>query len=570
MVSMKTAAIVGCGKPAPEAAGHKVGWGIAYAHAVGYLHAFPGVELCAVDPNAENLVAFGDRFEIPASRRFASTDAMYNALTPQCVSICTWPGLHVPQATDACRRGVKAIVVEKPIGLDIFEIQELISTSSHHGVRVAVAHQRRYEPWYERAKALIAEGTLGDNLVVEARVGDDWDMLSWTVHWFDMANYLFGQLPRSILAGVDHTGQRRYGHAVEDASVVFADYGPRRQGMFITGPAAVPASGIIVRGEKGMMQINPSIRLWTQEGYRELPCENKAFHSAFAALIADLWNARDGGRSRCDISECAPATAMAYAAQESARTMRRVSLPSTAWYPPLELLQHPPEQKENGLSCALKIALLADAHHDWDVNGYSMSGRSGVKDALEALGHRVTLLDATADLGADALAGADALVLYHTQVKTRQSHRDALTRWFSEKRPVIVSHCGIGAYADWPEFRKWIGRYWVWGGESLPPSRHPHISCRVVVEDPERFDVPWRDAWLPRDEMYQQLGDAAPTIPLTTATAADGSRQVYAWQVTEHPNVAVWLPGHRRDMFSLQVVRDGFAALLNLITQQKG
>ena len=38
------------------------------------------------------------------------------------------------------------------------------------------------------------------------------------------------------MAGLDHTGQRRYRHSVEDASVVFADYPEHRQAIFITGP----------------------------------------------------------------------------------------------------------------------------------------------------------------------------------------------------------------------------------------------------------------------------------------------------------------------------------------------
>ena len=64
--------------------------------------------------------------------------------------------------------------------------------------------------------------------------------------------------------------------------------------------------------------------------------------------------------------------------------------------------------------------------------------------------------------------------------------------------------------------------------------------------------------------MYQNLGEAASVVPLVTAVAPDGARQAYAWQVREHPNVVVWLPGHRRDMFALEVVRDGLAASIAL------
>lgn len=563
---MHTATIIGCGKPGSPQDG-KVGWGIAYAHAEGYRATFPDIVLSAVDPNPENLAAFADKYAIPAARRFASAEAMYDAGVPDAMSVCTWPPLHVPLALDAARRGVKAITVEKPLGLHGFEIQELLDTAARTKARVAVAHQRRYEPPFVKARDLIREGVLGDRLVLDARVGDNWDILSWTVHWFDMANFLFDvAAPQWVLAGVDHTGQRRYGHAVENASTIFAQYEQDRQGVFITGPADAPfGTGISVRGSRGMMVVGRTVRLWTTDGYREVTANDMPFHGAFAALFADLWRTvGNDGISDCDIIHCAVATQMAYAAHESARTMRKVTFPLTTWYPPLEVVQHAGERDASG-GAALRIALLADGHHVWP--GVAVSGRDGLAESLRALGHSVTVLDAAAELADDALASADVLVLYHTQVKTRASHRAVVGRWFEAGRPVVVSHCGIGAYADWPEFRGWIGRYWVWGGDpKLPPSRHPHVACTVSVDDAQRFAVPWHEAWLPPDEMYQGLGESSPVRVLATARDDAGREQVYAWQVEAHPNVVAWLPGHRADMFALDVIRDGLAASLQLAT----
>jgi len=277
-------------------------------------------------------------------------------------------------------------------------------------------------------------------------------------------------------------------------------------------------------------------------------------------LFTDLWASAHGGEtSRCDISKTATATLMAYAAHESARTQKRVSFPLQTGFAPLEVLQHPPKPHHEP---SHKIAVIADAHHEWpDV---SMSGRDGLCEALKSLGHQVTLLDATVDLPPNPLADADVVVLYHTQHKTKPSHRAALEPWFTAGRPVVIAHCGIGAYPDWPEFRKWSGLYWVWGGENLPPSGHPHVPCDIRVDDPERFAVPWSEAWLPMDEMYQKLGPGSAIRTLATAVAPDGKEQVYAWQVIDHPNMVAWLPGHRSDMFTLDVVKDGLQASLRL------
>ncbi|MEX0776341.1 MAG: Gfo/Idh/MocA family oxidoreductase [Phycisphaeraceae bacterium] len=566
---MKTAAVIGCGRvPAKPVPGHKVGWSIGYAHGQGYREAFPQVELYAVDPSADNLAAFGEKHGIPASRRFASAEALYAAVTPEAVSICTWPGLHIPLARQAVERGVKAIAVEKPLGVNGAEIHEFMDLSQRKGARVAVAHQRRYEPAFVKAREMIQQGMLGERLVVEARVGGDWDILSWTVHWFDMANFLFDATPQWVLAGIDHQGERRYGHAVENASVIVAQYPGSRQAMFITGPEALPQGGVTVRGERGLLEIADSLKLWTTEGYREVAAGEARFASAFAAMLYDLWQSvgasgasGEAAMSRCDIRRCAVATQMAYAAHESARTQRRVALPLHTWFAPLEVMQHPVRPERTS---PWRIALLADVHCDWP--GMHMSGRDGLHDALVALGHEVTLLDATAELEPDALARTDLLVIYHTQRATAASHRAVLTPWFAASRPVVISHCGIGAYADWPEYRRWIGRYWVWGDEAcadLPASGHPHVPCTLRVDDPQRFALSWREAWLPTDEFYQTLGAASDVRTLVTAST-DGHEQAYAWQVVEHPHVVVWLPGHRADMFALAAVRDGLAASLAL------
>jgi predicted dehydrogenase len=558
---MKSAVIIGCGKPGQSGPGHKVGWGIAYAHANGYLGAFPEIVLYAVDPNPENLAAFAEKFSLPKERCFASAEAAFDAVTPDAASICTWPTVHAPLATLAARKGVRAVTIEKPLALDGFEINELLLIARRGKTKFAVAHQRRYEAPFLRAKELIKSGRLGEKLVFEGRVDDGWDMLSWSVHWFDMANYFFDRPPISVTAGVDHTGARRYGHAVENASVVFADYGENKQGIFITGPSAAPFFGVTVRGEKGMLHADRMLKLWTTDGFETIECSGTRLESSFTTLFKDLWRSTtEATPSLCDISLTADATLMAYAAHESARTMRTVSMPLLTWYAPLEVAQHPEKQPEEPKS---SIALIADKHHEWNWVGEGTSGRDGLRDALVAMGHTVRLLEANAPLAADALAGCDVLMLYHTQQKTCDTHRRAVGEWFVAGKPVVVSHCGIGAYADWPEYRKWIGRYWVWGGETLPPSGHPHLSCRLDVLD-SAFDVGWTEAWLPIDEVYVNLGESGSVKSLVKAVTETGIKQDYGWQVSEHPNVVAWLPGHRSDMFRLDAIREGLAASIRL------
>ena len=65
---------------------------------------------------------------------------------------------------------------------------------------------------------------LGDGLGIEARVGDGWDVLFWTTHWFDLANFLFGTPPLYVLAGAQVSDKRIYGHAGLGAWPDWAEY----------------------------------------------------------------------------------------------------------------------------------------------------------------------------------------------------------------------------------------------------------------------------------------------------------------------------------------------------------
>lgn len=555
-----TAAVIGCGKRSTT----KEGWAIGHSHGWGLQQAIPGLQLYAVDPNPENLAAFGERFGLPPERLFASTTALYAALTPDLVSICTWPALHCPQVLEAARAGVRGIVCEKPMALDGNEIQEMLAACAKAGSLLAVAHQRAYDGEFITAKELLDAGVLGRELVLEARVGDNWDMLSWSVHWMDMASWLFSADATSVLAGVAHTGQRRYQHAVEDASVVFAEFPDQRQALFVTGPALVGGTMFAVRGTEGMMHVQgDGVHLWTKAGYREIP-KAKVELPGFAGLVRDLADALATGNpsaGRCDAHRTSKATLLAFAAQESARTMTRITLPTHIAYPPMEIAERGTQTAGLG-----RVVVVADPHH---IDPQTRrAGHDGLIEAIHAL-HPSALHVVMAnerELTAADLADADLVVIYHTQTTSSPATREALSAWVHAGKPLAVVHCGIGAYPDWPEFRAWIGHYWVWGNEPTPQkSGHPHEPCTIEVVNPQ-WPVPWTSAWLPRDEVYIHLGQASEVRMLAVAKLGAAAHPV-AWQSVQHPNVAVWAPGHRADMWRLPALRTGLAATIALVSR---
>ncbi len=539
---MKRIAIIGPGK----ATGTHEGFAIGHAHGLGVRGLAKPVQLMAVDINAENLKAFGDRFEVSGDDLFLSTDALYNRVIPDVVAICTWPALHVPMAMEAMEKGVKGIVIEKPLSLDMEEIRALRAKAQETGTCITVAHQRRYAGHFQRMKEILDAGELGSPVQVLGHVGDGWDILSWTVHWFDMANFWFDGPPAFVLAGMDVTDTRRYHHAVENASTIYASYGERGSAQFVTGPAQ--GADIRMVGPKGMVASSDAggLGVWTESGYRhETPSDD--FIPMFVDLYHETLAAMDGGpEPRCSLNRCAAATEMAFAAQESARTARAVHLPLQTGFAPLEVMQHPITSPLRGKT----VVLFADTHCD-------VFGRDGIAEAMKALtGQEVRRVDAEKrGLTAEDLEGADLLLLYHF-VEHGDASFGVLQDWVESGKPTLVMHGALGAYKDRDLFKQWCGRIWDWNR-----SRHPHEACELTATKDSPVDFTWATGWLPKDEIYVDLTDVTPVIECLTANTPSGSYPA-AWLSTVHANVGCWMPGHRPDCFHVPAMRRGIERML--------
>lgn len=546
MMKTKTVAVIGCGKNIEG----KVGWAIGHAHAEGYLNCGHPVKLLGVDITPENLEAFGRKFNLPETQLFASTEALYASCTPDCVSICTWPALHYPMVMEALEKGVKAIACEKPFTLDPGEQRALELHVKAKEAVLVVGHQRRLEAPYQTLKAVVQSGVLGDALHARGQVGDGWDLLSWTTHWFDMANYLFDGPPEWVLAGMDIGTTRRYGQAIEDASMVYAQYGGERQATFVTGPGT--GTHFMVQGSKGLARIGKQdVECITFEGGLTRTPYDRSARGGFAMLLKELIDAMEGGAEpMCSIGRSAVATEMAYAAHESARTGKKVALPLQIQYAPLEVVQHPIRLGIDGW----KILLYADAH-------FGSGGREGIAEAFsEMTGNPVNVVDAESrGLAPTDLDGVDAVLIYHTQKEVSDETRSTLTDWVASGKPLLIVHAGLGAWPEWKEYTDWCGRVWEWG-----VSVHPHEPVRINVPERDPLGFGWSEAWLPKDEVFVKLKETAASTVGLTVDISIGTFPA-AWKSNALPHVAAWMPGHRRDSWHLPTMREGAARVLRTL-----
>ena len=123
--------IIGCG-------------GIARLHALGY-QGVEEVEIVAIaDPVADALNDFGENYNIQT--RYLDPREMLDKENLDIVSVATWHRLHAPMTIAACARKPKAVLCEKPMAINLGECDEMLIAAQRNNVKVAIAHQRRFNP----------------------------------------------------------------------------------------------------------------------------------------------------------------------------------------------------------------------------------------------------------------------------------------------------------------------------------------------------------------------------------------------------------------------------------------
>lgn len=82
------------------------------------------------------------------------------AAKPDAVFICSPPALHMKQAAAAIKAGAH-VMVEKPLSLDMKQLQQVQELAKEHGRMVSVALCNRYHHGLQRMRQIVDSGILG-------------------------------------------------------------------------------------------------------------------------------------------------------------------------------------------------------------------------------------------------------------------------------------------------------------------------------------------------------------------------------------------------------------------------
>ncbi|MCX7080980.1 MAG: Gfo/Idh/MocA family oxidoreductase [Pseudomonas sp.] len=204
--------------------------------------------LCAVADPGPQAAGMAAEWDVPY---FADHRQMLEQMQPEAVIVANPNNLHVSTALDCLSMGVP-VLLEKPVGVHMDEVRELVAASKATGVPVLVGHHRRHNPLIVRAHELVHSGALGRLTTVTAlwqlQKPDSYFEIPWRrepgsgmlltnlIHDLDLLRHLCGEV-RQVQA---ITSNAVRGFANEDCAAVLLQFDSGALGS-LTGSDAVAA-----------------------------------------------------------------------------------------------------------------------------------------------------------------------------------------------------------------------------------------------------------------------------------------------------------------------------------------
>ncbi len=185
---------------------------IGRVHAENLAYRIPAANLAAVsDIFKEAAVKLAADFQVPAAhqdhRRILEDESIH------AVAICSSTDSHAQMIIEAAAAG-KHIFCEKPIALDLGEIDRALAAVEQAGVKLQIGFNRRFDPDFRRVRDVVAGGKIGAPHLLRITSRDPQPppieyikvsggiFLDMTIHDFDMARFLIdGEVDEIYAAG---------------------------------------------------------------------------------------------------------------------------------------------------------------------------------------------------------------------------------------------------------------------------------------------------------------------------------------------------------------------------------
>ncbi len=132
------------------------------------------VAVCA--RTRESIERFYQRTGLREVRGYTDFYEMFAEEKLDIVSVCTHTDLKAQIVIAAAEAGVRGILCEKAMATSLEEADAMLAACQKAGTKLLINHPRRYHPTYQRAKALLNDGVIGDLTRIHGT------MWTWLLH----------------------------------------------------------------------------------------------------------------------------------------------------------------------------------------------------------------------------------------------------------------------------------------------------------------------------------------------------------------------------------------------------
>jgi UDP-N-acetylglucosamine 3-dehydrogenase len=312
------AGIIGCG-------------GISRHHARAYQNEPRIGFVAAAEPDAEKRSKFGSEYGV---KMYASAPEMLADAKLDIASVCTPHPSHRKPVEQAAAAGVRALLCEKPLAMNLTDADAMIATCRERNVLLVIGHQRRFQPGHIAIAKPIRDGELGALTDVYFDV-HHYDLMTWGTHGIDMIRWYNHDLPTtSVFGHVDiSTIHNRHGGEAEDSAISCMTFENGLRAIMTCG-SMVPYWRQVIVGEKATLRVegDPStavIRSHEGGDWREIPKPDhddwqEGFDGEVRATIDSL---ETGVPHELEAESAREALAIIMATYESSRQRRVIPFP---------------------------------------------------------------------------------------------------------------------------------------------------------------------------------------------------------------------------------------------------
>jgi dTDP-4-amino-4,6-dideoxygalactose transaminase/predicted dehydrogenase len=228
--------------------------GIAPDHADGYEGTGLAQLVAVSDIATKALAAALDRRGY--LRGYRDYRQMLDEIRPDVVSICTWPQHHAEAVEVAAAAGVKGILCEKPLALQLADIERMREACAGRGIKLAGGHQYRFDPAYAAAGAVVSSGELGTITQVTGFIRSS--LANNGPHLIDTVRFLLGDPPARQVTCTCRRDRNEFnrGTPAEDEARGSIEFEGGIHLELTTGDLAPAFFGITIEGSRGKLEVD--------------------------------------------------------------------------------------------------------------------------------------------------------------------------------------------------------------------------------------------------------------------------------------------------------------------------